>query len=151
MAAIESHIAQISEFSRGMSARLATIEVRLMQNDFQVHEICRVFGNCLVEFKPSGDKGWLLRRVRDTASMGVRALTRTYYVVSNVTNPEDFTKQAYSGMRFVLEEALRRTMLGVRTEKRHAYVRLTITMTVMMIVVRIHCSHCPAKFLCWSY
>ena len=48
-----------------------------------------------------------------------------------VENTEDFTKKAWGSMRFLLEEALRRTMMGVRSEKRTAYMKLAMSFNAM--------------------
>ena len=55
-------------------------------------------GNAFDEFDPRGDFGWLLRRVRDIAAMGVRALLRAY----PVDDLDIFSKKAWKSMRFLL-------------------------------------------------
>ena len=127
MALIETKLSAIATSADNLSARLAKIEIRTMEHNFLPHEICRIMGNAFAEFDPRGDFGWLLRRVRDIAAMGVRALLRAY----PVEDLHVFSQKAWRSMRFLLEEALRRTMMCESVEKRKAYANLALSMSNM--------------------
>ena len=73
------------------------------------HEVMRQVYQILTEFDPRGDVGWIVRQVTDVLSLAVRSLISIY----GGGNAEACGARTWKAMRYIVEEAVRRVLMGV--------------------------------------
>ena len=84
------------------------------------HEVMRQVYQILTEFDPRGDVGWIVRQVTDVLSLAVRSLISIY----GGGNAEACGARTWKAMRYIVEEAVRRVLMGVEVVKFNAWSHL---------------------------
>ena len=112
----EDYPKQSALWLEGISARTAFMEARAMEGQVKGHEAMRTFMKALTEFLPyDGDWGWMMRNVRDHATMLIRVLKTWYEGIEGKTHQQKM-RECHAGVRVALYEAVRRAIEGARKD-----------------------------------
>ena len=100
------------EWLRQISKHLSHVESRLMESEYEAHEMVRLVIQAIEGFRPEpcGDWGWLLRKVQDIAVRMMRQLMKIY---GKAEANEAFHMRAIDLVRLYVEEAFHRVLEGI--------------------------------------
>ena len=123
-------MAKLSGWAEQCSKHLSHIEQRSMYSDVLGHEMVRQLCIVIDGFvpPPRGDWGYLLRKVRNLCTIGVRQLIKYYY---NGTHEriESFMMRAMFVMHLYVEESFHRCLKAAKSPvRRRALCTLMLTM-----------------------
>ena len=88
------------------------------------HETMRQLMQILTTFDPRGNIGWIVRQARDELSLTVRSFIASY----GGGNAEACAASTWKAMRYIVEEAVRRVLMGVEVVKHNAWSHLLLTL-----------------------
>ena len=108
MAALEEHMKGVEKWAEQTSLHCHRIEMRMMQTNYLAHDVVREISALLVDFCPCA-----LRRVEDHIVLFVRSLFRSWSCIEG----GDIVRNAYRMSRLLVEESVRRGLVGMESEE----------------------------------